>query len=98
MVVLPSLPAIIEYFTFGATMNRDTHHGKAIQSLYSDDDKWFVSAGADTLTAEYQYCGDHEIWWAVRRAAGVEVTRYNLRYVQSIHWAPAQSTSTVKHE
>lgn len=74
-------------------MKTDTHHGKAISMLGSDDDKWYVSAGTDTLTAEYQYCGDYEIWWAVRRTNGIETGRYNLRYVQSISWAPSAPTS-----
>lgn len=48
-----------------------------------------------TLEFHDEYMGDHSEHWIIQKKDGVEVSRHNTRYIQSIIWEDAKEVKDV---
>lgn len=77
-------------------------HGKKISAIKFPEtgmtDPWIRSHHGMMGHLEFSqtYHGDHEQFWILHiDHGGKEVSRYNPRFVESIHWEQPDSASTV---
>jgi len=68
-------------------------HGRKIAAVFWPDTETrkgcclMVGHGCDDMHLSATYHGDHDEFWIVQTKDGVEVSRHNTRYVETIEWA-----------
>lgn len=64
-------------------------NGKKIEFItFEDIDGFCIHRASETRTLEYQSedCGDHGENWVVVKDNGIETSRYNVKFIQTICW------------
>lgn len=64
-------------------------HGRNVSRVVFPNGEILISNNVQQLTFEEEYMGDHSEHWIVQSVALAldrEVSRYNVRHIQSIHW------------
>jgi hypothetical protein len=63
---------------------------KALFITVENIDGHCVDTAKDGRTLEYEseYHGDHSENWIIAKVNGIEVSRYNTKFIQEIGWEP----------
>jgi hypothetical protein len=67
-----------------------SNHGRSIASIHFPDDGKtnpnYCAGPSRELRYIVEYHGDHEVGWVIELRDGLEVARFNARFIQSIVW------------
>ena len=64
----------------------DNNQGRRVNSAYWGDEQGTPIEIRGVLSYEYGFHGDHAEMWLIDECDGVEVARYNTRYLAQIVW------------